>query len=112
MHDSDIRAIAAGADITQVVKRIYPSLRDVDVMPEESGKGLPELELQLKRNVMGLCRATFTGDPFTIGLPLAYLVLSDFEIQDLTVLIEAKASMLKAEEFQPYLIGGCAENNK
>ncbi|MGD0002999.1 MAG: V-type ATPase subunit [Anaerolineaceae bacterium] len=111
VRDSDIRAIAAGADITQVVKRVYPDLRDIDAMLDESGKGLPELELQLKRSVLGLCRAAFTGDPFTIGIPLAYLVLSDFEIQDLTVLIEAKASMLKAEEFQPYLIGGCAENN-
>jgi vacuolar-type H+-ATPase subunit C/Vma6 len=69
------------------------------------------LELQLKRNVMRQCRAAFTGDPFTIAIPLAYLVLSDFEIQDLTVLIEAKSSNLKAEEFQPYLISGCAGNN-
>ena len=111
VHDSDIRAIAAGADISQIVKRIYPDLQDVEVLLDEGGKGLPELELQLKRHVLKQCRAAFTGDPFTIGLPLAYLALSDFEIQDLTVLIEAKSSNLKAEEFQPYLIAGCAENH-
>ena len=111
VHDSDIRAIAAGADIAQVVKRIYPNLQDVEALLDEGGKGLPELELQLKRHVLQQCRAAFTGDPFTIGLPLAYLMLSDFEIQDLTVLIEAKSSKLKAEEFQPYLIAGCAENH-
>jgi vacuolar-type H+-ATPase subunit C/Vma6 len=86
-------------------------LKDVDALLDESGKGLPELELQLKRSVMRQCRAAFTGDPFTIAIPLAYLVLSDFEIQDLTVLIEAKSSNLKAEEFQPYLISGCTDNN-
>ena len=110
VRDSDIRAIAAGGDITQVVKRVYPNLRDVETMLDESGRGLPELELQLKRSVMRQCRAAFTGDPFTIGIPLAYLVLSDFEIQDLTVLIEAKSSIMKGEEFQPYLISGFAEN--
>jgi V/A-type H+/Na+-transporting ATPase subunit C len=111
VRDSDIRAIAAGADIIQVVKRVYPNLKDVETLLDESGKGLPDLELQLKRSVMRQCRAAFTGDPFTIGIPLAYLVLSEFEIQDLTVLIEAKSSNLKSEEFQPYLISGCAGNN-
>ncbi len=110
VRDSDIRAVAAGADIAQVVKRVYPELKDVDSLLDESGKGLPELELQLKRYVERQCRAAFTGDPFTIAIPLAYLVLSDLEIQDLTVLIEAKSSKLKAEEFQPYLIAGCAKN--
>ena len=111
VRDSDIRAIAAGADILQVVKRIYPNLREVETLLDESGKSLPELEFQLKRNVLRQCQAAFTGDPFTIGIPLAYLVLSDFEIQDLTVLIEAKSSNLKTEEFQPYLISGYAERN-
>jgi V/A-type H+/Na+-transporting ATPase subunit C len=111
VHDSDIRAVAAGADISQIVKRIYPDLQDVETLLDEGGKGLPELELQLKRHVLKQCRSAFTGDPFTIGLPLAYLALSDFEIQDLTVLIEAKSSNLKAEEFQPYLIAGCADNH-
>jgi vacuolar-type H+-ATPase subunit C/Vma6 len=53
---------------------------------------------------MKQCIAAFVGNPFHIGVPLAYLVLSDLEIQDLTVLIEAKASNLSEEEFVPYLL--------
>jgi vacuolar-type H+-ATPase subunit C/Vma6 len=48
--------------------------------------------------------AAFVGDPFHIGVPLAFLVLSDLEIQDLTVLIEAKSSGMSEEDFQPYLL--------
>jgi len=111
VKDSDIRAIAAGADIPQIVRSIYPSMKGIEGLLDESGAGLPELELLLKRNVMQQCRAAFSGYPFTIGIPLAYLVLSDFEIQDLIVLIEAKNSQLKPEDYQPYLISACAQNN-
>jgi vacuolar-type H+-ATPase subunit C/Vma6 len=52
--------------------------------------------------------AAFVGDPFHIGLPLAYLVLSDLEIQDLTVLIEAKSAQVANEEFAPYLVKAMA----
>ena len=53
---------------------------------------------------MRQCISAFIGYPFHIGLPLAYLLLSDFEIQDLVVLIEAKSSKLKDEEFRPLLL--------
>jgi hypothetical protein len=66
--------------------------------------GLPKLEHLLKQHVMRQCIAAFIGDPFHIGLPLAYLLLSDFEIQDLVVLIEAKSSKLKDEDFRPLLL--------
>jgi vacuolar-type H+-ATPase subunit C/Vma6 len=47
--------------------------------------------------------AAFVGNPFHIGIPLAFLVLSDLEVQDLIVLIEAKSSNLPDEEYRPYL---------
>ena len=44
VHDSDIRSIAAGADIGQVVKQILSDLQDV-VSLDERGNQLPRLEL-------------------------------------------------------------------
>jgi V/A-type H+-transporting ATPase subunit C len=110
VRDSDIRAIAAGADIAQVVKRIYPVLGDLEASLQEPGQGLPALELWLKRQVANQCMAAFVGDPFHIGIPLAYLLLSEYEIQDLTVLIEAKSSQLAIEEYRPYLLNGLASH--
>jgi V/A-type H+/Na+-transporting ATPase subunit C len=110
VRDADIRAIAAGADIAQVVRRIYPALGDIEASLQEPGQGLPALELSLKRQVANQCQAAFVGDPFHIGIPLAYLLLSEDEIQDLTVLIEAKSSQLPIEAYRPYLLNGLASN--
>jgi V/A-type H+-transporting ATPase subunit C len=107
VRDEDIRAIAAGADIPQVMSRVYPDLADVGALLEKRPGGLPELELQLQRHVADQCRAAFVGSPFHVGLPLAYLLLRELEIQDLTVLIEAKAAQIPAQEFQPHLLLAC-----
>ncbi|HMZ06299.1 MAG TPA: V-type ATPase subunit [Anaerolineales bacterium] len=104
VRDEDIRAIAAGADIASVISRIYPNIADVNSLLDRPQSGLPKLEQLLKQQVMRQCVSTFIGDPFHIGLPLAYLLLSDFEIQDLIVLIEAKSSKLADEEFRPLLL--------
>ena len=48
--------------------------------------------------------AAFIGNPFHIGVPLAFLILSDLEIQDLTILIEAKSSHAPDDEFRPFLL--------
>ena len=104
VRDEDVRAIAAGADIAAVVSRIYPNIPDVNTLLERPQAGLPKLEHLLKQQVMRQCVSTFIGDPFHIGLPLAYLLLSDFEIQDLVVLIEAKASRLPDEDYRPLLL--------
>jgi vacuolar-type H+-ATPase subunit C/Vma6 len=53
---------------------------------------------------MQQCLAAFTGNPFHIGLPLAFLILSQLEVEDLTVLIEAKSSQMPEEEFRPFLL--------
>ena len=107
VHDEDVRAIAAGADVAQVVTRVYPDLQDVRDLLEEPQDGLPHLEAQLQRYVVKECRTAFAGSPFHIGIPAAYLILNEFEIQDLTVLVEAKASRMPTERFRPYLLIGC-----
>ena len=104
MRDEDIRAIAAGADIARIVMRIYPSLRNVDELLQDPERGLPKLELKVQRHLKQQFNAVFTGYPFHIGLPLAFLVLSELELQDLTVLVEAKASGKAPAEFMPYLL--------
>jgi vacuolar-type H+-ATPase subunit C/Vma6 len=37
-------------------------------------------------------------------VPLAYLVLAEFELQDLTVRIEARAAGKPADEYRSYLL--------
>lgn len=104
VRDEDVRAIAAGADIASVVSRIYPNIPDVNALLERPQSGLPKLEHLLKQQVMRQCVSAFIGFPFHIGLPLAYLLLSDFEIQDLVVLIEAKSSNLSDKDYRPLLL--------
>ncbi len=104
VRDEDVRAIAAGSDIASIVSRIYPGIADVSALLENPQSGLPKLEFQLKRQVAKQCAAAFIGDPFHIGIPLAYLLLSDFEVQDLIVLIEAKSSSAADEEYRPLLL--------
>jgi V/A-type H+-transporting ATPase subunit C len=108
VRDEDARAIAAGADPAMVVERVFPGIPDLDSLLQEPRSGLPQLEIQLKRRLMRQCLAAFTGNPFHIGVPLAFLVLSDLEIQDLTVLIEAKSSDLPEEEYRPYMLRSVA----
>jgi V/A-type H+-transporting ATPase subunit C len=104
LRDDDIRSIAAGADIASVVQRVYPDMPDLSILLEEPRSGLPLLELQLKQNLMKQCMAAFVGDPFHIGIPLAYLVLCELEIQDMTVLLEATFSQVSEEKYRPYLL--------
>lgn len=104
LRDEDVRAIAAGADIASVVQRVYPDIHDLNALLEDPQSGLPLLEIQLNRHVMNQCMSAFVGDPFHIGVPLAFLVLCQLEIQDLTVLLEAKSSQLPDERYRPFLL--------
>jgi vacuolar-type H+-ATPase subunit C/Vma6 len=106
VRDEHIRAIAVGADIAEVVKRVYPDMPVADRIDDErmAGRALQALELAFQRRIAAECRAAFVGNPFHIGVPLGYLVLSEYEIRDLTVLIEAKASQLSAETFEPIMV--------
>jgi V/A-type H+-transporting ATPase subunit C len=104
VSDEDIRAIAAGTDIPQILRRIFPDLPQPERLLQDPAYGLPQLEVNLQKHVAYHCRAAFAGYPFHIGIPLAYLVLKELEIQDLTVLIEAKSTQMPSERFQPYLL--------
>ncbi len=106
VRDSDIRAIAAGAEVAAVVGRVYPELQDVLALRDSDLKAqLPILETQMKRAMARRCMAAFLGNPFHVGLPLAYLVLHDLEVQDLITLLEAKATSSMPGEYQPFLVG-------
>jgi V/A-type H+-transporting ATPase subunit C len=107
VQDRDIRAIAAGADIAPIVGRVYPDLPQPGPLLQELRSGLPELERQLQQHLARECRAAFVGYPFHIGVPVAYLLLNELEIQDLTVLVEAKALHLPATRFHSHLVIGC-----
>ncbi len=104
VRDADVRAIAAGADIAQVVGRAYPELGNVEPLIKEPRRGLPELEMRLQRQLVRQCRLVFLGYPFHVGIPAAFVLLNELEIQDLTVLIEAKAMRMSPDEFRPYLV--------
>src|SRR5215510_4287091 len=104
VKDSDIRAIAAGGDIASIVSRLYPDIPDVSTLLDEPKTGLPKLEAALKRELLNECLAAFVGSPFHIGLPLAFLVMHDLEVQDLIILIEAKSSSLPEDEYRPFLL--------
>jgi vacuolar-type H+-ATPase subunit C/Vma6 len=104
VSDEDVRAIAAGADIPSLITRLYPGVPNVNELLEEPARGLPVLELELKRYLMQQCMAAFVGNPFHVGVPLAFLVLSDLEVQDLTVLIEAKFTDVSGDTYRPYLL--------
>ncbi len=85
------------------MKRIYPELPNIDTLLDDPRTGLSKLELLLQRVVIERCRAAFLGNPFHIGIPLAFLLLCEMEIQDLTVLIEAKSSNTPAENVRAFL---------
>jgi V/A-type H+-transporting ATPase subunit C len=103
VKDEDIRAIATGSDITRVVNKIYPDLEGLDDFYTDPESHIGELEHALRRSIVDACRHAFVGYPFHIGIPLAYLWLNEYELNDLTILVEAKASDLAPETFLPML---------
>lgn len=102
--DDDIRAIANGANVIGVVQRIFPKMRGVNDLREQpdgpsaaSRHWLTLLERTLQRHIIDLCHRMFFGNPFHIGIPVAYLMIIEYELQDLTAIVEAKASNLPFE---------------
>lgn len=110
VRDDDIRSVAAGADLALITTRIFPGLGDVEALLHEPRSGLPMLEMKLFRRVAHQCHTAFLGNPFHVGLLLGYLVLQELEIQDLTVLLEAKSTGKAEEEFRSLLVGGARLN--
>jgi vacuolar-type H+-ATPase subunit C/Vma6 len=110
VRDEDVRAIAAGADVAAIISRTFPAITDVNALLDNPHTGLPKLEVQLKRQLMRQCVAAFIGNPFHIGVPLAFLILSDLEIQDLIILIEAKSSDVPDAGFRSLLLKTSLQN--
>ncbi|MGC9397853.1 MAG: V0D/AC39 family V-type ATPase subunit [Anaerolineae bacterium] len=94
LRNEHILSIANGEDISAVVAEVYPEIEVPDDLSKSTGAALETLEYNFQRYIVRLCRRTFLGDPFHLGLPLAYLLLSEHEIKNLTAIIEAKAAHL------------------
>ena len=92
LRDRHILAIARGDAIAEVVTDVYPAIDLPEGLSDASGVALDTLEHNFQRYIVRLCRRAFLGDPFHLGLPLAYLLLCEHEINDLTAVIEAKAA--------------------
>jgi len=109
VKDTDIRAIASGQDFVPILQKLYPKI--AHHIPEftppynaaTARAGLRAFEIARQRHIRTICRATFIGDPFHIGIPLAYLILNEHEIRDLIILIEAQASGTSLDTFIPLL---------
>lgn len=112
VKDEHIRAIAAGGDAAHIVTHIYPQIAENTTMLDNLDQNLPELELQLQRYTLQECQEAFSGYPFHAGIPIAYLLLTEMEIQDLTVLMEAKSMQIPADRFKHYLLFGCQSAEK
>ena len=108
LQDENVRAIAAGSDVGNIVEKLYPGLSNVNALLQQPEKGVSLLEIQLQRYQAAKCRVAFAGYPFQISLELGIVLLNELEAQDLTVLIEAKASNMPTEAYEPYLINASA----
>jgi V/A-type H+-transporting ATPase subunit C len=108
VRDEHIRAIAAGADMVSVVSRLYPDIGDAAPLFQQPESGLPKLEGRLQRHVAEECRKAFLGYPFHVGIPVAYLLLNELEIADLTALLEARSLGIPPAGVRPYLVLGCS----
>jgi vacuolar-type H+-ATPase subunit C/Vma6 len=104
VRDEDIRAIAAGDDVRRIVLGLYPALGELEGIEDPKGGRLMLLEQHLWEQLIEICRSQFSGEPFHIGLPIAYLLLRENEIRNLTTLIEAKASQMAPGVFAPLLV--------
>jgi hypothetical protein len=74
----------------------------------DTGGGLQQLERTLFKLALVRCRKPFIGYPFHIGIPLGYVWLAESEIQDLTIIIEAKASETSLDKYASMLVMGYA----
>lgn len=104
VSDALIRSIAAGEDVLHRIAEVYPELGDVLGAMRDPQRDLPVFEIHLQRLFLSRCKAAFMGYPFNVGLLLAYLYIIEMEIQDITVLLEAKALDIDISNYQSYLL--------
>ncbi len=104
VDDSVIRAIAADRDPYQLLVEIYPAITKEGNLDNKSTSKWQLNETLFTRMIYSTCKSAFSDGSFSIGLPLAYLLVLEMEIQDLTLLFEAKSLEMPVELYAPYLI--------
>jgi len=104
VNDSIIRQVAQGKRLAEVIGEIYPNLTGKVSSAQGEGQQLSLWEIELTREIARVCSSTFSAQPFSLAPALAYILILEYEIQDLVLLIEAKASGVTSENYQPYLI--------
>ncbi len=104
IDDEIIRSVASGAQLPELVAKAYPAITPLLTGGEGVVKKLPLIEVALTRMFLQNCRSVFVGNAFNIGFVLAYLFILEIELQDITLLIEAKALGIQPERYNPYLI--------
>jgi vacuolar-type H+-ATPase subunit C/Vma6 len=109
VKDRLIRSVASGEDAIPLVAEIYPDLAGLLNEMRDPVRDLPIFEFHLRRRFRDTCQKTFLGDPFHVGILLGYLFLLEMEIQDLTVLLEAKSLGLSSSVYQSYLLFSAAD---
>jgi len=104
VDDWTIRQIARGKSLGNLICEIYPNLAGRVSTSLGEGEQLSLWEVELTREIGRLCKSAFLAQPFSLGPSLAYLLLLEYEIQDLVLLIEAKTINVTRTNYQPYLI--------
>lgn len=108
IDDTIIRAVASGRDLVDVVSRVYPPIKKMLESGGIDASELPILEITLNRLILSTCRSALLGNTFNIGFLLGFLFLLEMEIQDLTLLIEAKSLGFTPDRYIPYMINNIA----
>lgn len=104
VNDSMIRQIAQGRNLGDLIREIYPNLAEKVPTTVGEGEQLSLWEVELTREIAQLCKSAFWAQPFSLGPSLAYLLLLEYEMQDLVLLIEVKALDVTKTNYRPYLI--------
>ena len=104
IDDAIIRAVASGQDFAGVVSKVYPQIAPMLETGGIDRNELPRVEIILNRLILSVCRSMFVGNNFNIGLPLAFLFILEFEIQDLILLIEAKSLGINPDRYQEQMV--------
>ena len=104
VNDKIIRQVARGKNLADVIGEIYPNLADKVSSSGGEGQQLSLWEVELTREIARVCYSAFSAQPFSLAPSLAYVLILEYEIQDLVLLIEAKMSSIASENYLPYLI--------
>lgn len=102
--DAVIARISQGESLRSVIADIYPGLRPATSLEGAEQLNISHWEVELHRMFYKNCRSKLVGPPFNLGAPLAYLFILEYEVEDVILLLEAKAMRLPKERYSPYLI--------